>query len=393
MAIQLAPPSNWQDFESLTLVLWKSIWNDFNAQKNGRQGQSQSGIDVFGQPQGTRIWEGIQCKGKQNFQHKIITPEELDREFKKAKKFRPRISSFIMATTAPRDVNIQEEARKKCSFKSLPSRISVWSWNDIEDELNFRDYLLPTLYPRMFNPSTYRAGSLTNKGTIYLYRAQPIDQITSIFERPQFSHLFTPEFRIDLKNFIFEIALNAFEHGSATKVGIKISTNNSILIEEDGSEFDTLSQIEVNNKSSAHVGLLYISEFIKKYDKLLVCKYRRKGNNNLIQINLIDQGKKLSQPISEYIFLADNDAIYPSKAIFLARSAIIPKGYDIIKLEISSVMFSGSSFYEFLRALIPRLTKDSKLQITCKTNSIISRCIKAWNDDNLFNDRLILDEK
>ncbi len=47
---QLPPPSNWQDFETLCWRLWKAIWNDRNTQKNGRQGQPQAGVDVFGQP-------------------------------------------------------------------------------------------------------------------------------------------------------------------------------------------------------------------------------------------------------------------------------------------------------------------------------------------------------
>lgn len=47
---QHPPPKNWQDFESLCHDLWKEIWKDPNAQKNGRSGQEQHGVDVFGQP-------------------------------------------------------------------------------------------------------------------------------------------------------------------------------------------------------------------------------------------------------------------------------------------------------------------------------------------------------
>ena len=48
--LQLPPPAIWQDFEKLCHVLWREIWNDPATQKNGRSGQPQHGVDVFGQP-------------------------------------------------------------------------------------------------------------------------------------------------------------------------------------------------------------------------------------------------------------------------------------------------------------------------------------------------------
>ncbi len=42
MDYRLPIPRNWQDFESICHQLWKEIWNDPNAQKNGRQGQADN---------------------------------------------------------------------------------------------------------------------------------------------------------------------------------------------------------------------------------------------------------------------------------------------------------------------------------------------------------------
>src|ERR1700676_2598167 len=56
------PPNDPTAFESLCLELWRDIWNDPNAQKNGRSGQPQAGVDVFGQHDGK--WAGVQCKQK-----------------------------------------------------------------------------------------------------------------------------------------------------------------------------------------------------------------------------------------------------------------------------------------------------------------------------------------
>jgi class 3 adenylate cyclase len=46
------PPNDPRAFESLCLDLWRYDWHDPNAQKNGRSGQPQAGVDVFGQCQG-----------------------------------------------------------------------------------------------------------------------------------------------------------------------------------------------------------------------------------------------------------------------------------------------------------------------------------------------------
>lgn len=45
MRRQIAAPKNWQDFEELCLRLWRDMWGDPHAQKNGRVGQNQHGID------------------------------------------------------------------------------------------------------------------------------------------------------------------------------------------------------------------------------------------------------------------------------------------------------------------------------------------------------------
>jgi len=62
---QIAAPKSWETFEDLCLALFKSIWNDSLAQKNGRRGQRQHGVDVFGTVGGTGTnFMGVQCKGK-----------------------------------------------------------------------------------------------------------------------------------------------------------------------------------------------------------------------------------------------------------------------------------------------------------------------------------------
>ena len=45
----LGKPENWQDFESLCKKLWGEIFSIPNKiKKNGRLGQEQAGVDVYG---------------------------------------------------------------------------------------------------------------------------------------------------------------------------------------------------------------------------------------------------------------------------------------------------------------------------------------------------------
>ena len=154
---QHLPPKNWQDFESLCRDLWERIWNDSNTQKNGRSGQPQHGVDVYGQPTPT-TWAGVQCKGKDNYTHKPVTVKELTAEVKKAKRFRPALSTWILATTAPRDVAIQQKAREITAEHAEQGlfTVAVWSWEDIVERLGDDPVLFAKHFPHIgnFDPAT-----------------------------------------------------------------------------------------------------------------------------------------------------------------------------------------------------------------------------------------------
>ena len=60
----LRKPENWEDFENLCKKLWGEIWDCKEIKKNGRKGQTQDGVDVYGIPKGEVSYYGIQCKGK-----------------------------------------------------------------------------------------------------------------------------------------------------------------------------------------------------------------------------------------------------------------------------------------------------------------------------------------
>ena len=150
--LQIPPPKYWQEFENLCWDLWRTIWKYPETQKNGRQGQKQDGVDIYGIYDGENRWAGIQCKGKDTFSKKNITQKELEEEVDKAKNFKPNLSKFIVATTGQRDKKIQELARKitdEHSQKDLFS-VHVFFWEDILERLDEYQEILKRHYRDMF---------------------------------------------------------------------------------------------------------------------------------------------------------------------------------------------------------------------------------------------------
>ena len=144
---KLPPPDNWQDFERLCWELWQLIWNDLEAQRNGREGQPQNGVDIFGRPGRGSSWHGIQCKKTSSDLSAAVIRQEVE----KATRFTPAIGNFIIATTAERSAAVQQVARQvseqnesKRSFS-----VSVLGWDDIVERL----YTHPVVLEKWYGPS------------------------------------------------------------------------------------------------------------------------------------------------------------------------------------------------------------------------------------------------
>jgi hypothetical protein len=133
-ATPLPPPKYWEEFEDLCHCLFKAIWNDPTAQKHGRRGQAQQGVDVFGAPNEQRTrYIGVQCKGKDQNYGSYVTTAELAAEVEKAKSFAPGLREWILATTAPNDARIQAQARELSRINETQGLFSVkvLGWDDL----------------------------------------------------------------------------------------------------------------------------------------------------------------------------------------------------------------------------------------------------------------------
>jgi hypothetical protein len=157
--VEIAPPANWQDFERLTLDIAKVLWKDDYAERNGRQGQAQAGVDVYGYNHNQQEYVGIQCKKKNisGIPSKQLTVAEIDAEVEAAKSFSQNIDRFIIATTGPRDANLQNHVRN-LDRSGLKFQVSLMFWEDYQELLNdhtdlmYRYYKDVLEYRAKYNP-------------------------------------------------------------------------------------------------------------------------------------------------------------------------------------------------------------------------------------------------
>lgn len=147
---QYPPVSDWNAFERLCRDLWAYIWKNPDVQRNGRGGQTQAGVDVFGRIAKTTEWGGVQCKKKDAFASDSLDEAELRTIVDAAKSFNPPLSKFIVAYTGRRDTKLQEVARSITEENKKVGlfEVTLWSWDDIHDVLgNYSDLIdkyLPT---------------------------------------------------------------------------------------------------------------------------------------------------------------------------------------------------------------------------------------------------------
>lgn len=147
---QIPPPKSWEKFEDLTRALFAAVWRAPLAQKNGRSGQQQHGVDVYGTPEAAPGKNfGVQCKGKNEGYGAKATIAEFDAELAKAEKFKPTLGHWTFATTAPNDAPLQEHARLVSERREKEGRFPVVAigWDTIQALLSSHQTVVEEIYP------------------------------------------------------------------------------------------------------------------------------------------------------------------------------------------------------------------------------------------------------
>ena len=139
--MDLPKPAHWQDFETIVRDAQAQRWKSTTLTKNGRSGQKQAGVDIYGHDEIGRP-VGIQCK-------RYKPPLALNRvadEIAKAAKFKGRLTTLFIATTADHDANLQEQVRVLSDARVARGEFAV--------ALLFWDEIVAGL---LLNPAVFRA--------------------------------------------------------------------------------------------------------------------------------------------------------------------------------------------------------------------------------------------
>ncbi|MBF6612265.1 MAG: hypothetical protein IVW55_03975 [Chloroflexi bacterium] len=131
---ELPVPKSEYLFEHMILDIYALEWHDPDL--NGRRGQEQHGVDVYGYPGGHGTPPtGVQCKRYYNTK---LTDEDVLKELAKAENFRPTLGRYIIATTMSRDAKLQEFVRLTNDARVQAGKfpVSIMFWEDICKKLN-----------------------------------------------------------------------------------------------------------------------------------------------------------------------------------------------------------------------------------------------------------------
>jgi len=141
----IPPPKSWDEFEDIMLSAAKLRWNSDAFFRNGRTGQKQDGVDVYGHDDEDRHI-GVQCKNT----IEGVSSAILKKEISNAEAFRPLLDRLCIATTAKRDASLQKEVRIISAERHTAGkfRIDILFWDDICHDLAKNDDMFFTHYPQ-----------------------------------------------------------------------------------------------------------------------------------------------------------------------------------------------------------------------------------------------------
>ncbi|MBC3474991.1 hypothetical protein [Pseudomonas taiwanensis] len=126
-AVEVPRPKDWQSFERIVLGALSLKWKNTHFVKNGRDGQSQKGVDIIGEDASGRAI-GVQCKHTKRLDVKVILSE-----VEKAEKFKGGVFEFYIATSAEHDALVQEKVREESGRRVRQGKfpILLLFWDDI----------------------------------------------------------------------------------------------------------------------------------------------------------------------------------------------------------------------------------------------------------------------
>jgi hypothetical protein len=127
-----AKPKSEDEFEDIVVDFVRLRWKDPNAQRHGRRGQRQHGVDIVGHPpwlSGAVV--GAQCKNVD-----ALTLADITAEVTKALNFPGRLTEFYVVTSSDRDAALQSQVRAHFQANPAPFAIELVFWPDVVADLS-----------------------------------------------------------------------------------------------------------------------------------------------------------------------------------------------------------------------------------------------------------------
>jgi hypothetical protein len=234
--------------------------------------------------------------------------------------------------------------------------VQVYSWDDICDVITARSDLLHSLYGEYF--MTQRNLRVISQGVCEgsILGNNPIIECEALFDAPEVRRMLSESIRIELRNVMTELTLNAFEHGNARHCVIQFDKN-YLAFSDNGCGFNALSTSSVN---SSGVGLLYFHHFLAKWFSYIKYSYSYENDWNKI---LFEFPKKfLSLNISRECVIRLKKGEYSSYGN-VKTYANIPDGCRDYKVDIPIGAFNPSTLADFLKELLDILSPEAKISL------------------------------
>ena len=138
-------PKSWDEFEDIALSAAKLKWVSKDFFRNGRQGQAQDGVDIWGHDEDHRHI-GVQCKNTVDG----ISFGTVEQEVVSAEAFEPKLDRLYIATTAKRDAKLQKEVRQFSLNRAEQGlfKVDILFWDDICHDLSTEEDIFFHHYPQ-----------------------------------------------------------------------------------------------------------------------------------------------------------------------------------------------------------------------------------------------------
>ena len=145
-SMELPKATNWQDFETIVRDAQAQRWRSTTLTKNGRSGQKQAGVDIYG-PDDVGRPVGIQCKRYKP----ALKLEQVEDEIAKAEKFKGRLTTLFVATTGDHDAGVQEQVRLLSDARVAQGKfaVAVLFWDEIIAGLLLNPAVFRAHYPQI----------------------------------------------------------------------------------------------------------------------------------------------------------------------------------------------------------------------------------------------------